>query len=92
MTLSARELTKLRLIISLAEEILAVNPNSKRGRPALSSVSGSAMDQRVKRTRRTGKKLVAFRKMLKAELKKGASVAELARKHGISTAYIYMLP
>jgi transposase-like protein len=30
--------------------------------------------------------------MLKAELKKGASVAELARKHGISTAYIYMLP
>jgi hypothetical protein len=45
-----------------------------------------------KRTRRTGKELVQFRKMLKAERKRGVSVAALARKHGISPAYIYLLP
>jgi hypothetical protein len=44
-----------------------------------------------KRTRRTGKNLIAFRKMLKAERKKGARVEELAEQHGVSTAYIYRL-
>jgi hypothetical protein len=44
-----------------------------------------------KRTRRSGKALVQFRKMLKAERKKGVRVLALARKHGISTAYIYYL-
>jgi hypothetical protein len=41
--------------------------------------------------RRAGKELVAFRKMLKAERKKGVRVEELAEKHGVSTAYIYQL-
>jgi hypothetical protein len=45
-----------------------------------------------KRVRRTGKELIQFGKMLKAERKKGVSVAELARKHGVSTAYVYSLP
>ena len=31
------------------------------------------------------------KKLLKAERKAGVPVAELAEKHGISTAYIYML-
>jgi len=39
----------------------------------------------------TGRELAQFRKMLKAERKKGIPVAEMARKHGISTAYIYLL-
>ena len=43
------------------------------------------------RKRRTGRELAQFRKMLKAERKKGIPVAEMARKHGISTAYIYLL-
>ncbi|MEY3552734.1 MAG: hypothetical protein RL735_1082, partial [Pseudomonadota bacterium] len=33
----------------------------------------------------------AFRKMLLSERKRGTPVAELARKHGITTAYIYQL-
>jgi hypothetical protein len=45
-----------------------------------------------KRIRRTGQELKQFRKMLKAERRKGVSVAQLARKHGVSSAYIYMLP
>jgi len=41
--------------------------------------------------RRTKKEAVALKKLLKAERKAGVPVAELAAKHGISTAYIYML-
>ena len=45
----------------------------------------------AKRTRRSGKELAAFRKMLKVERKRGVAVTELAKQHGISTAYIYAL-
>ena len=43
------------------------------------------------RTRRSKKDTIALKKLLKAERKAGVPVAELAEKHGISTAYIYML-
>jgi hypothetical protein len=43
------------------------------------------------RTRRSKKEAIALKKLLKAERKAGVPVAELAKKHGISTAYIYML-
>ena len=43
------------------------------------------------RTRRSKKETIALKKLLKAERKAGVPVAELAKKHGISTAYIYML-
>jgi hypothetical protein len=48
--------------------------------------------RKSKRIRRTGEELRQFRKMLKAQRKKGVPVAELSRKHGVSSAYIYMLP
>jgi hypothetical protein len=43
------------------------------------------------RKRRSKKETIALKKLLKAERKKGVSVAELAEQHGVSTAYIYML-
>jgi hypothetical protein len=43
------------------------------------------------RTRRSKKEAIALKKLLKAERKAGVPVAELAKKHSISTAYIYML-
>lgn len=43
------------------------------------------------RTRRSKKETIALKKLLKAERKAGVPVAELAKKHDISTAYIYML-
>jgi DNA-binding IscR family transcriptional regulator len=43
------------------------------------------------RIRRSKKETIALKKLLKAERKAGVPVAELAEKHGISTAYIYML-
>lgn len=83
LSLSAADVTKLKNLIRLAQELLkSVEPSgSKKSKPANSG----------KRTRRSGKELAAFRKMLKAERKKGVSAAELAEKHGVSSAYIYQL-
>ena len=83
--LSAQQVAKLNRIISLAEKLIAEGPKKQRGYRNGSVTSG-------RRIRRTGKELVQFRKMLKAERRKGVPVATLARKHGISSAYIYMLP
>lgn len=80
MILTNRQIQKLEAIIASAEAILSEAKTS-------SSVKGS----RPKRLRRSGKDLVAFRKMLAAERKKGVSVADLAKKHNISTVYIYKL-
>jgi hypothetical protein len=88
MPLSTKEIAQLRKLISIAEKLIAENPAPKRGRPAKQSSESAT---RSKRLRRTGKELVAFRKMLLAERKKGTPVAELASKHGISAAYIYQL-
>jgi hypothetical protein len=88
MPLSAKEIAKLRKLIAIAEKMIAENPAPQPGRPAKSPLEGSVTSKRL---RRSGKELVAFRKMLKAERKNGTPVAELARQHGISVAYIYQL-
>jgi hypothetical protein len=43
------------------------------------------------RTRRSKKETIALKKLLKAERKKGVSVAKLAEQHGVSKAYIYLV-
>jgi len=88
--LDAREILKLQRIISLAEKLINESPKPKRGRPAL---YGAVVpkSKNGKRVRRTGKALVRFRKMLKAERERGVPVARIARKHRISPAYIYLL-
>ena len=87
MSLSTRELDRLRQIIKIAEQLIAkaevVNGSRKDAK--------SSAVPKAKRSRRSGKELVAFRKMLKAERKRGVAVAELAKTHGISSAYIYQL-
>ena len=85
--MNGQDLKKLRRIISIAKELIASSPKPQRGRPAGSS-NGTAPTKRI---RRSGKELVQFRKMLQTEQKRGVPVGELARKHGISSAYIYMI-
>jgi hypothetical protein len=85
MSLSPNEISNLKKLISLAHELLAsAEPTMKRASKGTKLEGG-------KRTRRSGKELAAFRKMLKAERKRGARAEELAEKHGVSTAYIYQL-
>ena len=83
MRLNAQQLRGLNHIIALAQKLGAIAQqmveNDKR------------VTNGTTRIRRTGKELVLFRRMLKNELKKGAPVPGLARKYGVSRAYIYML-
>jgi len=88
LALNAHDVSKLQRIIALAEKLIEKGPAAKR-RPAVKNGHRAVKGKRV---RRSGKELVQFRRMLKAERKKGVSVAELARKHGVSTAYVYSLP
>ena len=72
---------KLRKMAASLEELV----NALESFPAGNGKSGGT------RTRRSKKEAMALKKLLKAERKAGVPVAELAEKHGISTAYIYML-
>lgn len=87
MALSTKEIRKLRRIIALAEALIAKSEKPRLGRPPLKKEKGTS----GKRIRRSGKQLAAFRKMLKAERQKGVPVAELAKKHQVSTAYVYQV-
>lgn len=88
--LSNREIDMLRQIISLAGALIATaHPDAGRSVAKKGAKASKPSDE--KRRRRTGKELAEFRKMLVAERKRGVPVAELAKKHGISAAYIYQL-
>jgi hypothetical protein len=78
---NSQQISQLNRIIKVAQNLLSRDKAAK----------AIGKHQNGKRIRRTGSELVRFRKMLKAERKKGTSVNLLARKHGISTAYIYTL-
>ena len=82
MKLPRNEIVKLNKVITALQTIVA--QYSKPGNGAAPKKSG-------RRVRRSGRELVTFRKMLIAERKKGVSVATLAKRHRISTAYIYQL-
>ena len=88
MSMSANEIAQLKKLISIAEKLIKQPPTPKRGRPAKID---NQKPVSAKRTRRSGKKLLTFRKMLISERKRGASVANLARQHGVSLANIYQL-
>jgi hypothetical protein len=83
LSLNAHDVSKLHRIIALAEKLIAKGLKQSRGKRPVKA--------KGKRVRRRGSELVRFRKMLKAQRKKGVPVAQLARKHGVSSAYIYML-
>ena len=86
MSLSAKEITQLKKLISIAEKLIKQSSAAEASTKKSSRASGA-----VKRVRRSGKELIAFRKMLIAERKKGITAAELSRTHGVSQAYIYQL-
>ena len=80
---------KLRKIAASLEELAAaIEAMPAAGKKSFPAGNGKSASPR---TRRTKKEAIALKKLLKAERKAGVPVAELAKKHGISTAYIYML-
>ena len=93
MTFTATDAAQLRKIIGRLEKLLGKVEAADRRKPAKPSGATriAKRQESPKRTRRSGKELIAFRRMLKAERKRGVPVADLAKKHKISTAYIYSL-
>jgi|GEM_PF-1503233 hypothetical protein len=88
MTLSNRDISTIKKIISSLEDILAHAEKNEGERAKTISATAQPMKTRV---RRTGKELTAFRKMLLSERNKGVPVSEIARKHAVSVAYVYQL-
>ena len=84
MSLSKREISQLKKLVALAQGLI----DKAEAAPADQKTSAPSPSKRI---RRSGKELVAFRKMLKAERKRGVPAAELAKQHGVSMAYIYTL-
>lgn len=86
MSLTAKEVTELKKIVARAKELLV-----KASGKDVAKAKTSARRDVSARGRRSGKELEAFRKMLKAERKSGVPVAQIAKKHGITPAYIYQM-
>jgi hypothetical protein len=83
MSLTAMELSELKKIVARAQVLI-----SKAEGASVKSTSRRSTSVRV---RRSGKDLVTFRRMLKAERKAGVPVAQLAKKHGVTPSYIYQI-
>ena len=77
-----------KIAASLEELAAAIEAMPAAGKKSFPAGNGKSVSTR---TRRSKKETIALKKLLKAERKAGVPVAELAKKHGISTAYIYML-
>jgi DNA invertase Pin-like site-specific DNA recombinase len=84
MPLTTKEMSELKRIVMRAQELIEKASAGDEAKAAPRKSAGP-------RKRRTGKDLAAFRRQLKAERKAGVPVAEIAAKHGISTAYVYQL-
>lgn len=82
MSLTTKEVAQLKKIIAAVEQLIAGAGTDARAGAARAGKSGR---------RRSGKDLENFRKMLKQERKAGASVAALAKKHGVTPSYIYQI-
>jgi DNA invertase Pin-like site-specific DNA recombinase len=81
MTLSARQQKRLTLIVENLALFLAESQRDN-------SKAGAA--PKKTRVRRNAEDAVKLRKQIKAERAKGVPAAELAKKFGVSVAYIYM--
>lgn len=88
MALSKRQVSRLQKIVDTLQAILA---EANESSPAPKRKVASRAPAKDTRSRRSGKELVAFRKVLRAERKSGVPVAEISKRHNISKAYIYQL-
>ena len=88
MSLSAKQIKQLETIIASAQELLKGAGAGAGSRGATKTIGKSD----ATRKRRIGKELAVFRKMLAAERANGVPVAEIAAKHGVSSAYVYQIP
>jgi hypothetical protein len=81
------DVARLRRIIAQIDEVIG-----EAGKVVRKQRNSRGSSKRAsKRVRRTGRDLLQFRKALKLERKRGVPVTAIARKYGVSAAYIYQL-
>lgn len=89
MSLTKRQIGKLNKIVTMAQELLA-----SAGEPSAKSTRGKApksgRNGKIRR-RRSSAEAERMRADILAKRAKGVSAASLAKKYGVSTAYIYMI-
>jgi hypothetical protein len=83
MSLTSKEISELKKLVVRAQELIAKAEGTSVKSTVRRATSG--------KTRRSGKDLVTFRRMLKAERKAGVPVAQLAKQHGVTPSYIYQI-
>jgi DNA invertase Pin-like site-specific DNA recombinase len=86
MSLTNKEMTELKKIVARAKELIVKAQGNEKA-----TAKTFARRTITSARRRTGKELEAFRRMLKAERKAGVPVAQIAKKNGITPAYIYQM-
>jgi ElaB/YqjD/DUF883 family membrane-anchored ribosome-binding protein len=94
MTLSKRQRSGLENIIRQAEKIL--NESGASAKPSANQLKKNPNKSRkrarlVNGSRRSRVAAAELRKEIMAARKKGARVAELAEKHGVTQSYIYQM-
>jgi hypothetical protein len=88
MSLTKRQIGKLNKIVDMAQSLLE---GARQGLPkAASSISGKRSSGRS-RKRRSSADAEKMRSDILAKRAKGISAAVLAKKYGVSTAYVYMI-
>lgn len=88
MSLTKRQIGKLNKIVAMAQSLLdSANEGSSRA----SSGSAAKRSGTAVRRRRSSADAEKMRADILAKRAKGVSAASLAKKYGVSTAYIYMI-
>ena len=85
---SSKAIGAKRKASKITSKIVVTKTSKKASKAAAASAAPATSGKRV---RRTGADLIAFREMLATERSSGIPVAEIAKKHGVSSAYIYQL-
>lgn len=92
MLLTKRQKTQLSKIVLQVEKLLKQSEAAEKRQQKKAKASKATQSQgRRKRVKRSRAEAAEMRKSIIAARKKGAKVAELAKKFGVSTAYIYMI-
>lgn len=84
MTLSERQLSQLNKAIALVQDVLSA-AKAEAKKPA------KAQKTKGRRYRRTAEDAAKLRKEVQVARKKGVPASLLAKKYGVSNAYIYMI-
>lgn len=88
MSLTKRQIGKLNKIVAMAQSLL---DSAEEGSSSTAASTSSRRGSSTGRQRRSSADAEKMRADILAKRAKGVSAASLAKKYGVSTAYVYMI-